>query len=147
MGIAIQADVTIARWKEEVAAFAMDPANDPRWIGGIREVRMLTPGPLTVGSRVARVAYFLGRRIEYVLEVEALDPNERIAMRSVSGPFPMQVTYRFDANPAGTRAAIQVAGDPSPMFRLAAPIMAWLVRRNVSRDLRILKRLMEDGEP
>ena len=145
MGIAIEAGVTIGRWKEEVAAYAMDPANDPTWIGGIREVRLLTPPPLAAGSRVARVAYFLFRRIEYVLEVESLEPETRIAMRSVSGPFSMQVRYRFDAVPEGTRVLIDVAGDPSPLFRIAAPIMAWMVRRNVSRDLRTLKRLLEAG--
>ena len=41
------------------------------------------------------MATFLDRRIEYVLEVVEYDPKTLLAMRSVKGPFPMEVTYEF----------------------------------------------------
>ena len=65
MPIDVSAETTIARPRDEVAAFAMDAANDPVWISGVIEAKMLTPPPPATGSQVTRVATFLGRRIEY----------------------------------------------------------------------------------
>jgi hypothetical protein len=52
----------ISRPREEVAAYLRDPANDTSWIGGLCSARLLTRGPVAVGSQVERVASFLGRR-------------------------------------------------------------------------------------
>ena len=92
MPVDVTATAAIGRPREEVAAYLRDPANDTSWIGGLRSARLLTPGPVAVGSRVERVASFLGRRVEYVNEVTELTAD-RLAMRSVRSPFPMRVTY------------------------------------------------------
>ena len=73
MSIDITAELPIRRPLPEVAAYMIDPAHDPEWIGGVARCGS-TPPPLAVGSRVARVAHFLGRRVEYVNEVTELDP-------------------------------------------------------------------------
>jgi hypothetical protein len=135
--------ITVEAPREQVAAFLRDPANDRRWIGGIRAVRLLTPPPVAVGSQVERVASFLGRRIEYVNEITELTA-ERLAMRSVKAPFPMRVTYGFRA--AGDRAtevSVRVRGETGRFYGFAGPLLAPLVRGSLRRDLRTLKRLME----
>jgi hypothetical protein len=143
MSIDVYCEILIRAPRSNVAAYAMNPDHDPDWIGGIREARMATPPPLRLGSRVERVARFLGRRFHYVLEIAELRPATLLGMHSVSGPFPMQVTYSFaDAN-GGTRMGIRVEGDAGGFFRLAAPLLALMVKRNVSRDLRSLKGRME----
>lgn len=121
----------------------MDAANDPVWIGGVAEARVLGAAPIGPGARVARVARFLGRRIEYVNEVIEYHDSCRILMKSVSGPFPMQVAYEFRDSDEGTLACIRVEGEASGFFRLASPVLASLVRRSVRRDLGTLKKLME----
>ena len=145
MSIDITAETVIARPRAEVAAYMTDPAHDPTWIGGIREARLEGEPPLRIGSRVARVATFLGRRIAYVNEVTELS-STRLDMRSVQGPFPMRITYEFDDRDGarGTTVRNRVRGDASPVFRLAAPLLAPLVRRSVRRDLDRLRRLLED---
>ena len=142
MSIDVPVTALIARPAAEVAAYAMDPANDTSWIGGIREVRWVTEPPLRVGSRVRRLAAFLGRPVDYVLEVTDLAPGERVVMRSVEAPFPMVVTYTFAAEGAATRAGVRVQGGSGPMFRIAGPLMAWQVRRSLRGDLaRLARRL------
>jgi hypothetical protein len=136
MSVDITARVHIDRDPAAVAAFMTDPANDPQWIGGLREAELVDEGPVRVGSRVRRVAYFLRRRVEYVNEILALD-ERRLDMRSVQAPFPMHITYRFDPAPAGgTDVSNHVRGGGP---RLLAP----LVRRNVQRDLNRLRDLLE----
>ena len=90
---AVDVDVTlmadIRRPRAEVAAFACDPRNVPRWYRNIGTVEVLTDGALSVGSRMRFVARFLGRTIDYTYEVTELVPGERLTMTTASGPFPM----------------------------------------------------------
>jgi uncharacterized membrane protein len=146
MSIDVTAEVAIARPRAEVAAYMIDPANDPTWIGGVRDVRMQTPPPLRAGSRVARVASFLGRRVEYVNEVTELDPGRVLDMRSVKAPFPMRVTYSFEDADGGGAATVvrnRVRGDPGGFFALFGPLLAPLVRRSVQKDLERLRDVLQ----
>lgn len=145
MAIDVLAEREIGAERGRVAGYAMDPANDPVWIGGIREARWMTDPPLDVGTRVERAASFLGRRIEYVLEVAEHEPDARLRMVSVKAPFPMTVTYEFeDSGSSSTRARIRVEGEPSGFYGLASPLMARAVRRSISGDLDRLAGLIED---
>jgi carbon monoxide dehydrogenase subunit G len=136
VSVDVTATVHVARDPAAVAAFMTDPANDPRWIGGLREAELLTDPPVAVGSRVRRVAHFLGRRVEYVNEIRALDATH-LDMQSVKAPFPMRITYRFEPAPGGgTTVSNHVRGGGA---RLLAP----LVRRNVRRDLERLRDVLD----
>jgi hypothetical protein len=135
MSIDITARVHVDREPAAVAAYMTDPANDPEWIGGLREAELLGDGPVAVGSRVRRVAYFLRRRVEYVNEILALDETQ-LDMKSVKAPLPMHITYRFEPAPGGgTTVSNRVRGGGP---RLLAP----LVRRNVQRDLERLRDVL-----
>jgi uncharacterized protein YndB with AHSA1/START domain len=146
VGIDVTAETTIARPREEVAAFATDPVNDTRWILALDSARVLTDGAPGPGMRVERIASFLGRRLEYVNEVTELEPGRRLVMRSVKAPFPMTVVYEFeDAPGGGTLMRITTQGDATGFYRVAAPALAAAVRRGVNKDLAALKRLLETG--
>jgi uncharacterized membrane protein len=145
VSIDVTAEVSVQRPLPEVAAYMIDPAHDPVWIGGVREVRMETPPPLGVGSRVARVAHFVGRRIEYVNEVTELDPDRVLDMRSVRAPFPMRVTYSFEATDGGAATIVRnrVRGAPGGFFSLFGPLLAPMVKRSVQKDLERLRDVLE----
>ena len=145
MNLDVTAGTSIARPRDEVATYVIDNRNDPTWIGGISQSELQGEPPVAVGSRVRRVASFLGKRIEYVNEVERLDPGALLVMHSVKSPFPMRVTYAFaDAEEGpGTITRIRVEGDPGKLYRVAGPLMRKQVQRSISRDLATLKSIME----
>jgi hypothetical protein len=145
VGVATRVDETIeiARAPDEVAGYMFDWRNDPEWIGGISEAELLTGEPFGIGSRVKRIASFLGRRIEYVLEVEEYDARSRVAMRSVEGPFPMTVEYDVAAAGAGTTARVRVGGDASGFYRVAGPLLNRAAARSTAGDLRRLRNTLE----
>lgn len=147
MTLDVTAETTIHADRERIADYVTDPGNDPVWIGGIIQAEMLTEPPVEKGSTVRRVATFLGKRIEYVMEVAELEPGSRLAMRSIRSPFPMAVTYSFEDVPEGTRARIRVEGEPAGLYRVAGPMMARTVKRSISNDLRTLKSIMESERP
>lgn len=147
MSLDITAEVHIRRPLPRVAAYTIDPRHDPEWIGGVREARILDGEQLGPGTRVARVARFLGRRIEYVNEIVALDPERCLDMRSVAAPFPMRITYSFAAQDGGTAVRNRVRGEVRGFFALFGPVLAPLVRRSVRRDLERLRDLLEERSP
>jgi hypothetical protein len=142
----VEVATTIARAPGDVAAYAMDPANDRSWITALTEVNVLTPGPIGNGTRVERIAQFLGKRIEYVNEIVDYAPPERLVMQSVKAPFPMTVRYTFAPAPGGgTTVRIRTTGEASGFYRLAGGLLERQVRKGVTADLARLKQVLETG--
>jgi uncharacterized membrane protein len=144
MAVDVTVEGMIGRPRADVAAFAGNPSNAPKWYANIQSVVWRTPPPLDVGSRMDFVARFLGRQLSYTYEVVELAAEERLLMRTTQGPFPMETTYEWtDAGDGRTLMRLRNRGEPSGFSRLAAPLMAAAVRRNTRKDLRRLKELLE----
>jgi hypothetical protein len=134
----------IARPRSEVAEYAADPDNATAWYENIEAVEWRSPKPLAVGSRIAFVARFLGRRLAYTYELRELVPGERFVMSTAEGPFPMETTYTWEDADAGmTRMTLRNRGKPSGFARVAAPMMASAMRRANTKDLARLKTILE----
>ena len=146
MDVDVSASTTIGRPVDEVAAFAGNPGNAPRWYANIRSVEWATPPPVGVGSRMDFVATFLGRTLRYTYEVVELVPGERLVMRTAQGPFPMETTYTWrQAGPGRTEMTMRNRGAPSGFAGIAAPALAAAMRRAMRKDLRALTVLLERG--
>ena len=146
MSVDVLTEITIDRPVEAVARYAADPTNAPAWYVNIDSVEWETPPPAAVGSRVAFVARFLGRRLAYTYEFVELVPNERLVMRTAQGPFPMETTYTWTAvSDDVTRMSLRNRGKPSGFSKLTAPFMAAAMRRANRKDLAKLRSILEAG--
>ena len=144
MPVDVETSIEINRPRAVVAAYATDPDNVTRWYQNIKSVEWETEPPVVVGSRMAFVAQFLGRRLAYTYEVTELEPGHRLVMSTSQGPFPMETTYTWtDAPSGGTRMSLRNRGTPSGFSRLVAPFMASAMRRANRKDLARLKELLE----
>ena len=145
MPVDVVTSIEIDRPPGEVAAFAGDPGNATAWYANIESVEWKTPPPMTVGSQIAFVAHFLGRRLEYTYEIVELEPGARLVMRTSDGPFPMETTYTWSSAGTGTRMELRNLGEPYGFSKIAAPFMKPAMRRANDRDLRRLKQLLESA--
>ena len=140
MPVDVETEIAIARPRDAVAGYATDPDRATEWYANIESVAW--EPPLGVGSKLAFVARFLGRRLEYTYEVIELTP-ERFVMRTAHGPFPMETTYTFRQEGPDTRMTLRNRGEPAGFAKVAAPMMARAMRKANRADLARLKEILE----
>ena len=147
MPIDVTTEIVILRPREEVAAFAADPNNVFKWYANIKAVEWETSGPLAVGSRIAFVAQFRGRRIAYTYEVKEFVEGQRFVMGTTDGPMRMETTYEWLELPLNaTKMTLRNRGEATGFSKLLAPLMGPAVRRANRQDLKRLKALLEKPE-
>lgn len=140
-------EIQIQRPASEVADFAANPDNATTWYVNIKSVEWKSERPLRVGSKVAFVAQFLGRRLAYTYEFTELRPHQKLVMRTLEGPFPMETTYTWESiSEQETRMTLRNRGTPSGFSRLFAPFMAKAMKKANQKDLIRLKEILERGQ-
>jgi uncharacterized membrane protein len=140
----VSTQIDIARPRADVAAYASDPDNATTWYVKIKSVEWKTPKPLQISSKLAFVAQFLGRTLEYTYEVKEMVAGERFVMATAQGPFPMETTYTWEDTPSGgTRMTLRNRGEPAGFSKLVAPVMATAMQRANTKDLQQLKKILE----
>jgi uncharacterized membrane protein len=144
MTVDVLCEIVIDRPRDVVAAYAADPSNAPEWYDNIESVEWKSAASVSVGSKAAFVAKFLGRRLEYTYELVDVAPGERLVMRTAQGPFPMETTYTWSSTTEdATRMTLRNRGEPRGFSSLVAPVMAPAMRRANRKDLAKLKTILE----
>ena len=140
--ITVEHSVVINRPIEKVFEFMIDIENAPQWRQGLVEVKKLSD-ELVVGTRASEVLQFLGRRMETTYEITEYEPNKKFGFKTTSGPIPMEGGFNVEPAEGGTKVSFKIQGEAGGFFRLAEPILARMVRRQVETDYANLKDLLE----
>jgi len=140
-----EVSTTIRRPVAEVFSYVTDPTNEPAWHTDAAEARLLTPGPIGVGSRIAYVFPFIGRRSTSIGEVVAFEPPHLEAIHFDSGPFGLKprITYRFEDLGESARFTRLAEADTPGLARLIAPLMQRLLARRSALFVENLRRRLE----
>lgn len=137
-------EIIINKPKNLVADYAANPDNAPIWYENIKSAEWHTPKPLVVGSKIAFIAHFLGKKLAYTYEIVTYDTGSKLTMRTAEGPFPMETTYTWTAiDDHHTKMTLRNAGQPAGFSRFLAPIMTLMMRRANTKDLNAIKKILE----
>lgn len=137
----IEYSVTVQRPIEEVFAYVCNVENWPRWISGTSEAKQTSPGPIQVGTTFTQLSNFLGRRFEINATVTEYEPNRRFAIANDGKPIPFGNQINFEAVDESTRITdiLSSSEDVSGLFKLAAPVMESVLRKQFEKDREHLK--------
>lgn len=141
-----ESQLPIARPPAEVFAFVSDMTNGPRWQTGLHEVRRLTPGPLRVGTEHDFVRRFAGREVASRNRFVAFDPDRFVAFEFPQGWVTGRGSYAVE--PDGNGGCVltsRVELHPRGVMRLAQPLLARVLRRDVRRDDETLRAVLEQA--
>lgn len=142
----VKTEILIHCPKKKAAEYAADPDRAPEWYVNIKAAEWKTEKPLKIGSKVAFIAHFLGRKLEYIYEIVEYVPEQKLVMRTADGPFPMETTYTWHMEDAyTTRMTLRNKGVPSGFSTLFTPFMSLMMKRANKKDLRKIRQILEQN--
>jgi uncharacterized membrane protein len=137
-------DIIINSPREKVAQYASNPEHAPDWYVNIKSAEWQSEKTIMPGSKIAFIADFLGRRLEYVYEIEKYIPGQMLVMKTADGPFPMETTYTWDSITVNqTKMTLRNKGIPSGFSRIFTPFMSFMMKKANKKDLLKIKEILE----
>jgi uncharacterized membrane protein len=143
--ISVSRDITIRRPVEQVFAFATNPENFPQWQSEIVQSKIITEGPLRVGSQFTEVVKVMGRPNDTVCEITQYEEPRLMSFESKSSK---AIEYggrlAFDAVDGATKVNLTGTANLKGLWRLVQPFFAGELKRGVADELNKLKSVLEE---
>jgi uncharacterized protein YndB with AHSA1/START domain len=127
---------------DRVFAVVADPRRRPEWQENTSDVRMVSDGPVAVGTRWTEEQRGVGH-VE--AELTALEPGRLYAERGDSSSGTGQVTVTFTPDGDATRLVMDVELRLRGLKKALEPALGPMVRSQMTKDLDRLAALL-DGE-
>src|SRR3954451_19272069 len=141
--VIVERDIEIARPAAEVFAFVADQRNDVRWCPKVRSVERLSDDRYAVVHKP--VPLRPARRME--LTVVRLDPPRQLELRQDDGTDVFRVTYTLEPTAAGGTRFRQRSDAELGVPRFLHPLWRRGIGRDLARQLRELKQVLEGENP
>jgi len=142
--ITFENEIVINRPVEVVFAAVTDIPGWRRWQPGLLESRQTTPEPVGVGTKAVTVRANFGQRFQIRVDVTEFVPNHLVAFRSVSGPITVKIRMTLTPVAGGARLHQRTEGQPHGFFRVAQPVLAYPLTKEMPDGLARLKVLLEN---
>ncbi|MFD3596693.1 SRPBCC family protein [Nocardia sp. NPDC058640] len=142
--ISIERTLDVARPADEVFALVADQTNAPCWQGGLDKVTRIGDLPLGVGTEHEFHRRFAGRVIKSRSRFVEYDEGRHVAFEFDDGSIAGRGSYDVASLPDGsTRLVSHLEMRPSGLLRFFEPLLRRILIRDIDRDDRRLKLLLE----
>lgn len=141
----VEETMLIKKPRDEVFAFATNPANVPLYSSNLVEFEKTSEGPVGKGTTYRGVAKVAGKSLKWTSEVAEFEPGRRFVNRSVESPmaWEMQVRYEDDAGDTLVHWRQETDGYGGFFGKLADPLVTRMYAKDVKSNLEKLKELLE----
>ena len=136
--------VEIDRPASEVWAYVADYGNDPSWRAAVTQMRPSEPGPAQVGVTTYELLRLLGMTFRTDAIIDRVEAGRLLEWRAHDRQKQLQGSRLVEpTGPASSRFTEVVEGGLLGLWRPLGPLVAWLLQRQATADLRRLKQLLE----
>ena len=136
--------VEIDRPASEVWAYVADYGNDPSWRAAVTQMRPSVPGPVQVGVTTHEWLRLLGRTFRTDAVIDRVEVGRLLEWRAYDRQKQLQGSRLVEpTGPTSCRFTEVVEGGLLGLWRPLGPLVAWLLQRQATADLRRLKHLLE----
>lgn len=143
--VQVLSSIIIHRPLEDVFNFVNDFAAYPQWQHGVKEVKIVSQGPLGRGTQVVETRQFFGRTMHVSSVVTEFQPPYTRGFQ-MKGPFPSTGSMTFESCLEGTRLQIQMEMNGRGLFKFLVPLLGQTIQRQNATDFATLKKLLEANE-
>ena len=130
---------------EPSAVFAVlsDYRQDPRWRRGVVTMDPQPPGPAHAGTMTDEVLRFAGVTTRTPGQVTQVVAGEFLAWQADGPRLAASGIRRVEPSPGGAHVTLETELQFHGAWRVLQPLVALVYRRQLARDLRCLKGLVE----
>jgi carbon monoxide dehydrogenase subunit G len=142
--ITFEKTIFINRPQQEVFDFMSNLENDAQW-RSLESIKRTSDGPIGAGSTWRETGKFMGRGIEFDVEFMSYDPPHQFVVKTTSGPFPMEITNKFEDQDGGTLLSLSATAEVGGFFKMAEGLVSKQAEKQIESDWAALKKLLEAG--
>lgn len=148
VSLSASAETVIARRPDAIWSYVGNPCNQDEWVDGMYDSKIEGDEPPGVGT-VIRGAYEGGAgKGPVALRITAFEPERRLATEGFEGLFLFTGELVLEREADGTRVRNSMTAESdhwvtTVMFVALRPVMARLFRRQMRKELRQLKAILE----
>lgn len=135
-----QESITINQPITEVWAFFEELRNDFGWQADLLGQKMIYKSPTGIGTTGREKRKLLGESTWTITEIIF---EKKVAYKSTSSKIPYEGSYLLDSVEGGTKFTYVVHLELSVLWRLVAPIVKYLTRKQLVINLNRLKDMLE----
>ena len=136
--------IAIARPPGAVFALLADLEHVDRWQSGIVTSKLVSEGPVRIGTRFTEKMRVVRWKVDTTCEVTEYEPERIFAFHTVSDGR-IQYEGRFEIEPLGEGCRLSAKGTASlgGRWRLLEPLMRLDTKRELREELESIKSLVE----
>lgn len=137
---------------EHVFAIATDFASAPQRISGIKNMEMLTDGPVGLGTKFRETRIMFGRQATETMEVIDFQPGRSYTLAATNCGCQYRTVVSVRPSPSGSEITFDFTGTPLTFgARLMTGLMGWMAKgaclKAIRKDLADLKAAAENSLP
>lgn len=140
--ITVDESIEIDRPAAEAWAVVADYGRDPEWRRGVVSMVADPAGPVRRGTATSEVLRMAGREWHNDGVVTSVGPGTRFTWRTTEGADALGARTVTALGPARCIVRLELVVRPHGAERLLRPLLARMLRRNVSGDLERLRALV-----
>lgn len=148
VSLSASAQIAINRDPAMVWAYVSDLTNQGAWVDGMSDSEIVGDGPIGRGTQVRGVYSYGGGSAPVLMTITNFREGRTLSTEASEGPFPFASVLTLERSGSGASVtnAMTAGSDhivTSIMFVVLRPLTKWMMTRQLRKELRQLKDILE----